>query len=991
MSKVLLLFLIAITFFLVSCHQDSTSSIEESYWIDTLTCDFESFSNAKNSTVFLTTKKDFVINYNGIISSKITKSGNHALQINSNFNGNLFELNNLKKNQLVEISIWQKTGDSSAFILASLNNQATIIKSTYSALGKAKKGWFQHFISVPIFNDKSTLTFHIKTVDSIAIFDDLKVKIYPVMPNNKITKILQLYIPNKSKNKLNNYIDKALDKRVIPKSSKKYVTAFLVDGLDSNKIKMKLKGDWTDHIKPDKASYRLKLSKTTAYKGMVNFSIQHPKTRNFLNEWIIHKIAEDNDILTTTYDFINVTINDYNYGVYALEEHFDKHIIENRKRREGPILKFDESGVWAVQQEKFNNGLDKSLPFFESSFISVFKKNRTLKSPTLNAQFNDAKNLVQLFKNGYLNIENIFDLDQLALYYAIVELSGNRHALTWHNRRFYFNPISQKLEHILFDVIPYPNQENSIMKEIIMNTEKEPNLILDNAIILNKDFKDKYMTYIKLLTSKDYLDALFNNLDKDIAVIYPALKSEKPNYTFSKQDFYDQAQFILDGLEELNKNWDSKLNEAKDAHFWMKDQKYITITDSTFIPEISINTYYEKLENGKFKLSIENYHLNEITIKSYNGGSLDSILPLKEELKLDRYQTHPFTQVIYVDSIPKSINYTVKNVTGKIFNKKIIKWSLPQGTSSRMEIQYSFKPNSNLYSLKNNQLTFNSSCVIDELLYIPKKYEVIINSGTSIELKNGGGIIINNSLFCNGTKTNPINIFCLDKISNGITVLNGEIAQISHTKINGLSNFVYKNWTQTGALSIYETPTQIDNLTITNNTSEDALNIIRSNFEITHLTISETTSDGFDADFCTGSISNSTFTNTGNDCIDFSGSKISISNITIINSGDKGISGGEGSDLTLEGITINGAIIGIASKDNTKITGNSITISNAQTGLSAFQKKPIFGPASIDLEYSTIDNTKQLFLIELKSIIKFNSTIHEGTHKFDIDDLYKIY
>ena len=62
-----------------------------------------------------------------------------------------------------------------------------------------------------------------------------------------------------------------------------------------------------------------------------------------MHEWFAHKIFEYEDILTTRYIFVPVIINGEKKGVYALEEHFDKQLLEHRKRREGPIVKFDEN------------------------------------------------------------------------------------------------------------------------------------------------------------------------------------------------------------------------------------------------------------------------------------------------------------------------------------------------------------------------------------------------------------------------------------------------------------------------------------------------------------------------------------------------------------------------------------------------------------------------------------------------------------------------
>ena len=50
-------------------------------------------------------------------------------------------------------------------------------------------------------------------------------------------------------------------------------------------VKMRLKGDWVDHLRGDKWSYRVHVEGEDAFLGMRHFSIQNPATRNYLYEW----------------------------------------------------------------------------------------------------------------------------------------------------------------------------------------------------------------------------------------------------------------------------------------------------------------------------------------------------------------------------------------------------------------------------------------------------------------------------------------------------------------------------------------------------------------------------------------------------------------------------------------------------------------------------------------------------------------------------------
>ena len=67
---------------------------------------------------------------------------------------------------------------------------------------------------------------------------------------------------------------------------------------------------------------------------MKKFAIQHPKTREYLNEWYLHRLFDYVDITYLRYKFINVTINGSNSGIYVLEENMHKNLVENNQMNE---------------------------------------------------------------------------------------------------------------------------------------------------------------------------------------------------------------------------------------------------------------------------------------------------------------------------------------------------------------------------------------------------------------------------------------------------------------------------------------------------------------------------------------------------------------------------------------------------------------------------------------------------------------------------------
>ncbi|MBL4625642.1 MAG: hypothetical protein JKY42_10960 [Flavobacteriales bacterium] len=128
-----------------------------------------------------------------------------------------------------------------------------------------------------------------------------------------------LEIPEKGMKSLEKDREEALKNKVLISDILSWVKAELTFGEEKIPVKVRLKGDWTDHLKGDKWSLRVKVKGEKYVMGMKEFSFQAPETRGDLNEWVYHKLLEKEDILTTKYEFCELTINGVEKGVFALE------------------------------------------------------------------------------------------------------------------------------------------------------------------------------------------------------------------------------------------------------------------------------------------------------------------------------------------------------------------------------------------------------------------------------------------------------------------------------------------------------------------------------------------------------------------------------------------------------------------------------------------------------------------------------------------------
>ena len=170
--------------------------------------------------------------------------------------------------------------------------------------------------------------------------------------------LIQLTVSEKSFDKLEKKRFKALSQGVLETSDTDYVPATVSFNAKDFRAQIRLKGDWTDHLKGEKWSFRVKLKDDKTILGMRKFSLHHPQTRGryYLAEWLYLKAIKKEGIMGLRYTFLEGSIhvkrkNSSAYitkdvGFYALEETFDKRTIESNNLKESVILKFAEDHWW---------------------------------------------------------------------------------------------------------------------------------------------------------------------------------------------------------------------------------------------------------------------------------------------------------------------------------------------------------------------------------------------------------------------------------------------------------------------------------------------------------------------------------------------------------------------------------------------------------------------------------------------------------------------
>jgi hypothetical protein len=775
----------------------------------------------------------------------------------------------------------------------------------------------------------------------------------------------------------------ALSRGILISGEDDFVPATITHNGETVKVRIRLKGDSTDHLEGDKWSYRIDVKGDHTLFGMEQFSIQHPRTRNYVYEWIFHQALRREGLVSLRYDFINVTLNGKDLGVYALEEHFDKRLIENNEFIEGPIVRFNEDPRWL---EEFNNPSRDYIIYnsFLPTDIDTYQTGNALLDPKRYAQHTRAIHLLEAFRRGELNTSDVFDLQKLARLFAIADLTGAQHSINWANMRFYYNPITSKLEPIGFD-----GDSGKQIRGLSVQLSPLVDPIYLERLFSDPAFFEEYISTLERVAQPSYLDAFFAGVDDDLKRNLNVLYSEFPDSQWPTI-FY------------------------KDIYY--RNQKFIR---SVLNPTKAINAYFHGASDNYLELELGNIQTMPIEILSVSYQDFPPFQPIARTILPERpisyieplvdcrlrstetvdYQVVKFKLpegMIASETLVSDlkINYRLLG-TGQIREEIVFPWSYLENDFVENDF-FLQEPNVQTFGfLKMDEsagriLISPGTWSLDRSLIIPPGYQVIAREGTQLNLSNSATILSYSPLEFIGSEDNPIIIDSADSTGQGIVVMNADQPSIlKYVVMRNLSNPAQSGWELTGAVTFYQSPVAVSHSQFLESRSEDALNIVRTEFSIENSFFSGAFSDSFDSDFTKGRISESNFFNSGNDAIDASGSVIEIQNVSVDGTGDKGLSIGERSQVSASGIEIKNAFIAVASKDLSQLTLQDITISDSVFGITAYEKKSEFGPASIqvhDLEMMAVNTP---YLIESQSSVAVNDQVMDARQENVYQTLYE--
>ncbi len=901
----------------------------------------------------------------------------------------------VKADNYVQISIWRKAINAKSLLIAGSTEPDAFYQSTSEAK-VSENGWEQlelEFFIPPNYTDDELKIYVWNNSNDTIYFDDYRIQIkaskeYPVYNEQA----LYLETDTTEYLKLLDVRMRAFDIGILQTDDEDWVKGFVFGDGKMMKTKLRLKGDWLDHLYGDKWSFRLKLKSGNTWNRLRTFSLHNPKARNGADEWFLHKIAQSEGLLTTRYGFIPVYLNHKNLGMYAWEEHFTKQLVESQDKREGPIVRFFEDVYWDKVRGKKADIDSIEIPFFEAAVVKPFSTSKIVEDTATYHQFLIAQNLLQQYKLRTKTASEIFNIDALARYYALMDVFKGYHSIIWHNQRFYYNPVLCKLEPIVFDAYTELGFSQWIDRTFIgdityhsVNLQNEPILMM-RELFNDYEFVNTYITYLELYSSEGFLEKMTKDFGEEAMRYDSLIQMEFPELQFDIPRLYEHAISVRNDLASFKKSiLERQMEDKKWKNVSKTTQTYTKGLDGYFAKNLVV-AYKMKQTNDSILIKVVSYFPDPVLLLGVGNSNQKISEFLHPEPELDAYTYKNKVEYEFWIQYPALFLFIMAGELNETVTSEIMQWPEPDaGLSPLQELmrKNNFPDKQLIESIHGNEIHVRKGKItIDHPVIIPQGYQLHIKAGTEIDLVNKAMIISYAPVLIEGKLNNPVIITSSDFSGNGFTVLQAKgRSRLEHVVFKNLNTLDYKGWTLTGAVNFYESDVDITNTLFYRNQCEDALNIIRSEFIIDNSSFEYIYGDAFDSDFSNGSLLNTEFKNIGNDAIDFSGSTIHIENVIVEKANDKGISGGEQSNLTVENTRIIESNIGVASKDLSIVEIYNSEIRDCNIGLVLLKKKPEYGPGKIILINTSILNPKTKMMIEVGSILQVDSTIIKGTEE----------
>lgn len=762
----------------------------------------------------------------------------------------------------------------------------------------------------------------------------------------------------------------------IPRLENDFVKGTLFYNNKEYSVAVRLKGDAIDHFEHG-YSYRVNLKKQDRVWGTRKINLQHPVTRHYLFEYAFIRSAQALDILAPRHEFVRYRFNDEPEKTYLMIEHFTKFLLERQRRREGNILKFDDSdmlGGGRLKELRFgknvtlrNNPKTAPLLFFGSD------KSRT---GVLKQQAELARASFDEFRQGRRRASEIFDCERVGHWIALSQLFGAWHGLIWINNRFYYNPVMGRFEPFAWDGDSFQRRTELFEKwKRRVRGHWTRKRFLEDPVI-NRAFQKARAR----LVSKAFLGHLGKT-------IIPEL--EQRAALFQKDPLFRERMntWLQIGFIDTHARWmRSQLNAELKVEAWTGtlpadgsqparqflflqssderalELRSVTLSDSTKRKAV--------VDSGQEPWTLAPVPEIEEMPPSVFGLSKDFFAkPAQARGVLYQWAgERPLKAVtVSVAGLEQGLReLSVKRVAGVDGQWRIAdRHDLSVTASSLKKARSRPKwPSSWRLEMRNERrfvvVPAGDHAVTEDVLLEPG-WPLYVEAGARLNMAPGVVLLVQDQLIVRGQAGKPVVMTASRGRWQGLVVMSAPgLSVVEHAQFSkvgaaeGLVGPSRRAWFQTGGVNFVESDLLMRHVHFEDFTTEDALNVFRAKLRFESVSFRKVRSDAFDGDFVEGQVTDFRATEIGGDGFDVSGSRIVLSRAIVEDAADKAVSVGENSVLELKDLKVKGGRFGLVAKDGSRVTASGLSCRDTAIAVAAYVKKPEYPSPRMAIEKLTL-------------------------------------
>jgi hypothetical protein len=768
---------------------------------------------------------------------------------------------------------------------------------------------------------------------------------------------IYIYINKDDFSKLQTQREKFLKQGIITNEGNRYVDAQIIHNNNTIKCKLRLKGHMTDHLQDKKWSFRIKTKGKNALMGMSRLTLQHPGTRAYAYEWIYHQWLKYENIFHLRYFFIKVFVNDEDWGIYALEEHFSEELLHYNKKLTGPILRFNPDMYWHKRiNEKNKIIFDEQYASFQSSYIEAYNEDDLLATTEGKNIYNQAIQLLEEFRRKKKSTTDVFDIDKLAKFHAIIDLIGGQHSLDWSDVKYYYNPATNKIEPVGYESFSV----NKITQISGANKYLAGKSNYDNfhdMIFSDSAFFSKYIYYLQHFSNKQYLDKFFRTIDPQLQQQLAILYTEFPYKNFDSNVYYQNAEII-------NKLLNAPASVEAHLQKISNDTLYINVASINALPYLSGSLQIDDtIINPLSAKIIPSKQLNKptdfITIKYLLNPKLTSEIKTNKRKKIifqsKLLGTHLYNNIWHVTTILPFTSFQ-EELTDKII-------------TPISELSFVIEDKSN-----NAFIIPSGNHIIKQHVIVPQTHRLIIKPGTNITFETNSSLTINNSILCNGNEENFITFKFQDTATQLFIIADNSCKSIfTHCTFTSSAN---SNISTDAHINIHNTNTEIKSCLFIA-MPNTVIHISNSNVSFYSTTFMVLSDDAIKVNYSNLIVANSSFRNIAGKSIEAIGTSLSVNNTYFSGRNTIALSLNHNSYAHVHNTTFSHLNIAIQVVDGSAMYAGNIKFNNIQLGLSTDKKSNAYGNSYIrvkNLEFTEVNKlikkNKNAFISIIKQIEK---------------------